>query len=150
MQINSDGDENTFGGRNRNPDRLAYVFDAKPSLDQGSMLVAVALSDGTIRLLDLRCHDAATCFSGLPSDGRSNVHSTSVCWCPNGTSLVAALGNGDISILDIRSGIKRACIKGAHERSCFGAVFQRGPKHSDASNLFATWSSDGAVRYGTV
>ena len=69
--------EDTFGGASRNPDRKAYVFDAKPSPDPGSMLVAAALSDGTIRLVDLRCQDAVTCYGALAAAGPSSVHATS-------------------------------------------------------------------------
>jgi WD40 repeat protein len=45
-------DSPSFGGV-RNPDNISYIFDAKPCNVQES-LVAMALSDGTARLLDMR------------------------------------------------------------------------------------------------
>jgi WD40 repeat protein len=110
------------------------------------MLIATALSDGTIRVVDLRCQDAVTCYADLSSDGPSSVHATSVCWSPDNSFLVGSLGNGDVALLDLRTGAKQACIKKAHMRSCFGAVFQKSPDHPTGSSHFATWSSDGSVR----
>lgn len=136
----------TFGGISRNPDRKAYVFDAKPSPDPSSMLIAAALSDGTIRLIDLRCADAVTCYEALTADALSSVHATSVCWAPDCCTLVGSLGNGGVTLLDLRTGTKQACITQAHARSCFGAVFQKSSQHPEGSTQFATWSSDGSVR----
>lgn len=135
----------TFGGESRNPDRKAYVFDAKPAPDASKMLIAAALSDGTVRVVDLRCQDAVTSFQTMDG-GESTVHATSVCWSPDCSLLVGSLGNGDVTLLDLRTGQKQAHIKKAHARSCFGAVFQKSADHPNGSGQFATWSSDGSVR----
>ena len=142
----SDGAEDTFGGVSRNPKRKAYVFDMKPSPDASSMLIAAALSDGTIRIVDLRCADAVACYEALSAEALSSVHATSVCWAPDGTSIVGSLGNGDVTLLDLRAGSQQAVIKQAHARSCFGAVFQKSTEQPEGSSQFATWSSDGSVR----
>lgn len=47
------GDDKIYGGTNRNPDDIVYLFDAKISPKEDN-IIAVALSDGSIRLLDLR------------------------------------------------------------------------------------------------
>lgn len=122
------------------------MFDAKPSPDPSSMLIAAALSDGTIRLVDLRCADAVTCYAALSPHSLSSVHATSVCWAPDCSTLVGSLGNGDVTLLDLRTGSQQACVQRAHARSCFGAVFQKSALQPQGGSQFASWSSDGSVR----
>ena len=48
----SESADRSYGG-DRNPDNKAFVFDAKASPTQESS-IAVALSDGTLRIIDTR------------------------------------------------------------------------------------------------
>lgn len=136
-------DGTVFGGP-RNPDEIAYVFDAKPQPESatvmsGSVLIAVALSDGTVRFIDRRAGPShcPTISVSCPDNSVAVSHVTSVAWSSTGDSVVAALGSGDSAVLDTRSGTVRAYCRGAG-RACFGGIF-----HGDA---IATWSSDGLIR----
>ena len=68
-----------FGGLERNPDREAFIFDAKPCPSSSHYnVVALALSDGTIRLLDIRQAASTATVLHLSSGNDSSIHATSV------------------------------------------------------------------------
>lgn len=135
-------DGTVFGGP-RNPDEKAYVFDAKPQPDSagvpGSTLLAVALSDGTVRFIDRRAGPghSPTITVACPDNSSPVSHVTSVAWNITGYAVVAALGSGDSAVLDTRTGTVRAYFRGAG-RACFGGIFH--------GSSVATWSSDGLIR----
>lgn len=54
----------SFGGSTRNPDNTVFIFDVK-SANSDNNILAVALSDGTTRLLDVRTYqnDSNSCIS---------------------------------------------------------------------------------------
>ena len=176
--------EESFGGP-RNQEDIAYIFDAQPhSPPTGTennkdavCRVAVALSDGSIRIVALReGTDGAYEFSeqaiivsealkqlsnnnngtnrgtrkpatmqeeeqGQEQEEKPPPHVTSVSWSSDGRSLLAALGNGLVVVLDIddkddndvdneddagRVEVVRASARLAvsgHERACYGADF---------------------------
>ena len=68
-----------FGGVSRNPNREAFIFDAKPCpcLEHVNV-IAVALSDGTIRLVDIRQPSSQAASLPLSSNQDSSIYATSV------------------------------------------------------------------------
>jgi WD40 repeat protein len=68
----SNAGDPSFGGE-RNPENMTYIFDAKASSIHPT-LVSMALSDGTVRVIDVRIKDE---FAVIGQPGR--VHATAVC-----------------------------------------------------------------------
>lgn len=69
-ELPSNGNASSFGGP-RNPDNIVYIFDAKLcSFHEG--IVAMAMSDGTARLLDMRLNSQSILCPPSPT------HATSV------------------------------------------------------------------------
>ena len=189
---------NAYGGP-RNAENAAYIFDAKISPHE-THRIAVALSDGTVRVLETDNEGEPnvtrdTCATlnmrtlvlelcnketqnGCGADGDQDFalpaqqqlqHPTGVAWTADGASLLVALGDGSIVVLDVcmsSSGksdnpssmfVVRALLKG-HERGCFGVCSfatsaacdtvevgaKRKPQHRDRSHAFS-WSSDGSL-----
>ena len=72
-----------FGGLQRNPEREAFVFDAKPCPNNvHNSVIALALSDGSIRLLDSRQRNDSDASTGalltFSDSALSSSHATSV------------------------------------------------------------------------
>jgi hypothetical protein len=69
--IDSNSDRISYGGP-RNPDHQVFIFDAKISPSNQS-IVSVALSDGTVRQIDLRCRSLLDggCRSSLAGSSAS-------------------------------------------------------------------------------
>ena len=117
-----------FGGQ-RNPDDEVVVFDAKPAPNQ-SDIIAIALSDGTLRTLDLR-EDAARII-GQASD----VHLTSITW-RDPTTVITCSGTGEVASWDIRTSARLSTIQ-AHDRAVFGAAL--------LDSTLLTYSSDSLLK----
>mmetsp|Transcript_34037 Transcript_34037/g.32469 ORF Transcript_34037/g.32469 Transcript_34037/m.32469 type:complete len:457 (+) Transcript_34037:129-1499(+) len=83
---------------------------------------------------------------------RVSAHATSVCYSQDGLSLLAAMGSGDIAVLDLRMGLVRTLLK-SHTRACFGASFvsQNMKRDSESSSSHCmSWSSDNSIRYWDI
>jgi WD40 repeat protein len=165
LQVGVKGDDSggspsrTYGGE-RNKEDAAYIFDAK-LCPTDPHKVAIALSDGTVRLVDISNienpsakRDTTTALDvgglilslnrqakkaklGSDSDKKLQeiqkedkdtvVHATCVSWVPGttGTSLVVALGDGGILLLDLHESTgeyhARALLCG-HQKGCFGVM----------------------------
>jgi len=78
--------ERAYGGE-RNPDNIIYVFDA--SYCPGNGLLGVALSDGTMRLVNGR----GVCVSVLSLPG-CNSHLTALTWDSSGSRLASCVATG--------------------------------------------------------
>ncbi|CAN0298011.1 unnamed protein product [Ectocarpus sp. 8 AP-2014] len=105
-------------GGERNPDDLAFVFDAKPRPGSGSSVLAVALSDGTVRVGDvLQEGEKAAVLRGV-----TDTHLTSLAWSDDGTVLASCGGNGTITVWDTRTWTVRSVLWG-HSRPVYGAAF---------------------------
>jgi len=114
-----------FGG-DKNPENLVYVFDA--SHCSANNLLGVALSDGTVRLLNGR----GVCVSILQLPGCQS-HLTSFGWSKAGTRLASCVATGHLILWDIYFGdgkgrIRPACravLEGGHDqgRPLYGASF---------------------------
>lgn len=138
--------EHSIGGE-RNPEDVPYVFDAKPRPGSGSSVLAVALSDGTVRVGDiLREGERAAVLRG-----DSNTHLTSLAWSADGTILVSCGGNGSVTVWDTRTWTVRSVLSG-HSRAVFGAAFHPGAAAGGSASagesplqLLLSWSSDESV-----
>lgn len=148
-----------FGGESRNPNREAYIFDAK--WNPGSAhLVSLALSDGTLRILDTRAD--ATSSLILPSvinntsegmDQAGSVaatvklgHATSLNWNNKGgnTDLCSiTFGSGHIALLDMRK-MELVSIVKMHSKACYGTLFLPTQNKEDDASLLS-WSSDSTI-----
>lgn len=102
-----------FGG-DRNPDNLIFVFDASYCPANG--LLGVALSDGTLRIMNGR----GICLSILQLPGCQS-HLTSFSWDSTGTRIATSVATGHVIIwlLDVGDG------KGGVATSC-AAVLEGG------------------------
>lgn len=89
---NADG-QRAYGG-DRNPDNVIYVFDA--SYCPGNGLLGVALSDGTLRLVNGR----GVCVSVLSLPGYSS-HFTSFTWDSTGSRLASCVATGHLILWKI-------------------------------------------------
>ncbi|CAM9576501.1 unnamed protein product [Choristocarpus tenellus] len=150
--------ENSIGG-GRNPSDLPFVFDTK--IGKGGML-AIALSDGTVRVDDLRCGGiSSTTEHQVVLQAASETHLTGLCWSADGNSMVSCAGDGTINIWDVRTWMTRAVLHG-HTRPVYGAAFfptcdhrlqQDGGQESglsarqpvDRPSLLLSWSTDGTI-----
>lgn len=136
--------EHSIGG-GRNPTDASFVFDAKPRPGSGSSVLAVALSDGTVRVGDVLREGEKTAVLRGPSD----THLTSVAWSEDGTILAACGGNGSVTVWDARTWTARSVLTG-HSRAVYGAAFYPGAagasgQESPSPSLLLTWSSDETV-----
>ncbi|CAM9757518.1 unnamed protein product [Ectocarpus sp. 4 AP-2014] len=105
-------------GGERNPDDLAFVFDAKPRPESGSSVLAVALSDGTVRVGDvLQEGEKAAVLRGV-----TDTHLTSLAWSDDGTVLASCGGNGTVTVWDTRTWTVKSVLWG-HSRPVYGAAF---------------------------
>mmetsp|Transcript_20768 Transcript_20768/g.29318 ORF Transcript_20768/g.29318 Transcript_20768/m.29318 type:complete len:1004 (-) Transcript_20768:58-3069(-) len=138
-----EGGGNAFGG-SRNPDDLVYVFDA--SYCSGNGLLGVALSDGTLRLLNGR----GVCVSILSLPGCES-HLTSFSWDSTGTRIATCVATGHLILwtVDIGDGKGKAAascvavLEGGHQlgRPLFGAKYCGGY----TEELLVSWGVDGRV-----
>lgn len=134
-----------FGGE-RNPDNVVYVFDA--SFCSANGLVGVALSDGTLRLINGR--GICVCILNVLN---SRSHLTSCTWDKNGSRLLTTVATGQLVSWKLRekddpnSGYTKAdhlcTFEGGHQagRPLFGARYYGG----DAEELIISWSMDGSL-----
>lgn len=137
------GQKTRFGGP-RNPDNVNYVFDASYSASSG--LLGVALSDGTLRLMNPR----GVCISILSLPGCES-HLTSFSWDSSGTRLVSCVATGHLVLWAIDSGDVKGNIQvkcssvlcGGHDmgRPIFGAKYF----HGQDENLLLSWGVDGRL-----
>jgi len=120
-----------FGGP-RNPDACVYVFDAAPC-PAAPHLLAAALSDATVRVLDMR--------EGGPGVVMEvgGGHATSVAWSDDGRAVIVAGGKGQVSVWSA-SERKRVQQVQAHRRAAYGARFV-----DAAGTRCLSWSSDGSL-----
>lgn len=140
------GDHSIGGGRN--PGDNCFVFDAKPRPGSGSSVLAVALSDGTVRVGDILQEGEQT----VVLQGTSNTHLTSLAWSDDGTILTSCGGNGAVTVWDTRTWTVRSVLSG-HSRPVYGAAFYPGApsgaapsgQESSSSQLLLSWSSDETV-----
>ncbi len=93
-----------FGGDSRNPNRDVYVFDAKWRPNACHEAV-VALSDSTLRILDVRHKNPAMTLSleieELAVAGLNLGHATSVNWNMTGSICSVSFGSGIVALIDI-------------------------------------------------
>jgi WD40 repeat protein len=139
-----------FGGE-RNPHNLVYVFDSAYSSTNG--LLGVALSDGSLRLLNGR----GVCLSVLQLPGVES-HLTSFGWDSTGERLATCVGTGQLVTWRIahntstpggphiqQQRLQPSCtavLSGGHEpgRPLFGAMYL-----GETEELLLTWGYDGRV-----
>jgi len=144
--------QKVFGGIDRNPKNLVYVFDA--SLCAGNNLLGVALSDGTLRLVN--CRGVCACILQLPG---CQSHITAFNWNNDGKSIASCIGSGHLILWDIHvdeegelcgsrgSGtvlsVCRAVLEGGHDagRPLYGALFCGG----ESEKLVLSWGVDGKL-----
>jgi hypothetical protein len=81
--------DHVFGGTDRNPQGLIFVFDACYCPANG--LLGVALSDGSLRLI----HGRGVCLSILQLPG-IDAHLTSFAWDSSGRNLATAMASGHV------------------------------------------------------
>lgn len=136
----------SIGGK-RNPADLCYVFDAKPRPGSGSSTLAVALSDGTVRVGDILGGSEQTI--ALRRESSANTHLTGLNWSEDGLVLASCGGDGTVTVWDARMWTPRAVLRG-HSRPVYGACFfpstaGRGgeePAEDNTPQLLLSWSSD--------
>lgn len=134
--------EHSIGGE-RNPDDLSFIFDAKPRPLSGSSVLAVALSDGTVRVGDVLGESGQI----EVLKGPSNTHLTSLAWSDDGTILVSCGGDGTVTVWDTRTWTVRAVLSG-HSRPVYGATFYPcGGEDAGqfSSHVLLSWSSDESI-----
>jgi len=194
------GSTTSYGGP-RNAENAAYIFDAKIS-PKDPYKVAVALSDGTIRILNTRfgtepnaavdtevaldirkmisqlqlkqtdCEEHLLVSQQLaPPIGvqhadtttgeTASPHATGVSWTADSRTLLVALGDGSILVLDVNGKVytSRALLCG-HSRGCFGVTCMTvhaadvasasgvKRKFMDQEKRYSralSWSSDGTI-----
>lgn len=141
--LNTEEPGKAFGGV-KNPENLVFVFDA--SHCSANNLLGVALSDGTVRLLNGR----GVCVSILQLPGCQS-HLTSFGWSKAGTRLASCVATGHLILWDIYFGdgkgrIRPACravLEGGHDqgRPLYGASFCGG----EDEDLVLSWGVDGKL-----
>lgn len=138
--------DHSIGGE-RNPDDLSFIFDAKPRPGAGSSAVAVALSDGTVRVGDILGDRGETAV--LSQEG-ANTHLTGLAWSDDGMVLVACGGNGTVTVWDARTWTVRSVLCG-HSRPVYGAAFfpvnaaAASSSGGSSPQLLLSWSSDATI-----
>jgi len=140
-----------YGGANRNPGGMCYVFDAtvgKLYPGQTSDVVCLALSDGSVRVLDRRAGEAVATVRGV--DGS---HLTALCLGTEEGVLLACGGRGEVVAYDTRTFSVRAVVEG-YGRPVFGAAVvprELAKEHILTENSEApvvmTWSTDTCLRF---
>ncbi|CAM9520760.1 unnamed protein product [Phaeothamnion confervicola] len=146
---------NSLGGP-RNPDDVVFVFDAKAHA--AGDIIAVALSDGTVRTVDPR---VAVPVGSLTAVGAS--HMAGVAWSDDG-ALLAACGaggggsggrGGAVHCWDFRAAGRPAAVYWGHEGPVYGCCFLPQPlpatRDGEAAappglQLLLSWAGDGTVR----
>ena len=151
--VDDDNDTSYRFGGSRNPQNLVYVFDA--SYCQANDLLGVALSDGTLRILNGR----GVCLSLLQLPG-VNAHLTSFAWDATGTRLATCVATGHIVTWGIEkappddpmgSTIYASCsaiFEGGHDlgRPLFGTRYWGNrSKDDNAEELLLSWGVDGRL-----
>ncbi|CAM9950504.1 unnamed protein product, partial [Ascophyllum nodosum] len=133
--------DHSIGGE-RNPSDLSFVFDAKPRPRAGSDVLAVALSDGTVRVGDvLRGRSKPSVLRG-----RSTAQ-TGLAWSDDGTILASCGGDGAVTVWDARTWRIRSTLCG-HSRPVYGVVFypsEGGESEEASTQLLLSWSSDETI-----
>ena len=133
----------TFGGVDRNPAGLAYVF----SLAARGRVLAATLSDGTCRLLD-----AETCKEHIVLDEHVRRGTAAfACALSDVSPLLATTANdGTVLLWDLRStGRGPVAEVSGHEEAVHGVAFAPAGTlgmATDAGELVVTGSSDGTIR----
>ncbi len=100
-------------GGERNPGDIAYVFDSKVEPEQGccrgqaARLFATALSDGTVRVVDMLSKDVVATLKG--PEGSS--HLTAVDWSAERPILAVCTGNGSIELWERRMWSSTSCVR---------------------------------------
>jgi len=143
------GNRAAYGGVKRNPANICYIFDAVVGElypGQGEDVVCVALSDGSVRVLDRR--SARTVARVQGAEG----HLTALHLATHEHLLLACGGRGDVVAFDTRTFSVRAVLKG-HGRPVFGAALVP----PDLTNcvgseaikapMVMTWSTDTTLRF---
>jgi WD40 repeat protein len=143
--------DRVFGGTDRNPQGLVYVFDACYCPANG--LLGVALSDGTLRLI----HGRGICLSILQQPG-IDMHLTSLAWDSSGRHLATSVASGQVFTWAIDWQEKdaslssaattrlrttcRAVLEGCHERGrpLFGVQYC-----GTDDSLLLSWGVDGRL-----
>eukprot|EP00903_Cladosiphon_okamuranus_P016691 g15388.t1 len=130
--------EHSIGGE-RNPEDMSFVFDAKPRPGSGSSVLAVALSDSTVRVGDVfrEGGEQATVLRGS-----SNTHLTGLAWSADGTILGSCGGNGTVTLWDTRTWTVRSVLSG-HSRAVYGAAFHPGGGCATRTAAAASGSASG-------
>lgn len=136
--------DHSIGGE-RNPDDVSFIFDTKPRPGAGSTALAVALSDGTVRIGDILGTDGQTAVL----KGSSKAHLTSLAWSADGAILASCGGDGTVTVWDARTWTVRAVLSG-HSRPVYGAAFYPAgstavDSGAGAPQLLLSWSSDETV-----
>ena len=141
---NSNMTEDAFGGF-RNPNNTIYVFDA--SYCPGNGLLGVALSDGTLRIVNGR----GVFVSILSLPGHCKSHLTSFTWDSTGSRLASCVANGSLILWNIHHNendqVSVSCaavLEGGHVpgRPLFGAQYCG---VSDGEDLIVSWGVDGRL-----
>lgn len=140
--------DHSIGGE-RNPEDLSFVFDAKPQPGTGSSTLAVALSDGTVRVGDILGDSGQTVV--LRREDGTQTHLTGLTWSGDGLLLASCAGDGSVTLWDARTWTARAVLRG-HSRPVYGATFHPSPAEcgpggtgGDEPQLLLSWSSDETV-----
>lgn len=141
--VTSETTSRKFGG-SRNPENLVFVFDA--SHCPANNLLGVALSDGTLRLVN----GHGVCVSILELPG-CNSHLTSFAWDVSGSRLASCVATGHLILWGIDDGdgrgrVRPSCVavlEGGHEpgRPLFGARYCGG----ENEELIVSWGVDGRL-----
>ncbi len=139
--MNTSSTNKPFGGP-RNPENLIFVFDASYCANNG--LLGVALSDGTLRLLNGR----GICMAILQLPGCQS-HLTSFAWDSSGKRLASCVATGHLILWEIdiyeSYDVQPTCIailEGGHTpgRPLYGAKY-----FGDQDELIITWGVDGRL-----
>jgi len=138
-------DASRFGGE-RNPDNLVFVFDA--SYCEGNGLLGVALSDGSVRLVNGR----GVCVSVLTLPGCQS-HLTALAWDKSGNRLASCVATGHLILWATNVGTNdsyanptcEAVLEGGHMigRPLYGAKYI-GMK-GEEEKLVVSWGVDGRL-----
>jgi len=142
-----------FDGKQSDPANLIYVFDA--SQCPANNLLGVALSDGTLRLVNGR----GVCVSILQLPGCPYL--TSLNWRNDGNALVSCVATGHLILWDIhlddggggllgnsgRGTVRPACravLEGGHDfgKPLYGALFCG---DGESETIVLSWGADGKL-----
>jgi len=151
-QDKEESSSTVYGGTNRNPGGMCYVFDATVGRlypGQSSDVVCLALSDGSVRVLDRRAGEAVATVRGV-----NGSHLTALCLSAEEGILLACEGKGNVVAYDTRTFSVRAVLEGCG-RPVFGAaVVPRGlakehvlTERRKEVPIVMTWSTDTCLRF---